>query len=84
MPAWFLPLLGSKWTWIAVGVLVAITAALLYIAHVRNEGIAEGEAKVEVIVQQHTIQTQRKMDNAEAKGPRTQSDVVKRMRDGSF
>lgn len=84
MPAFLLPLLGSKWTWIAAGVVILITAAGLYVLHVHNAGVTQGQAQVEVVVQAKTIQTQQKMDKAQNAGPHTQSDVVTRLRAGTF
>jgi hypothetical protein len=84
VPVWILSLLGSKWTWIAAGVVIAITAAGLYLLHVYNSGVASGAAAVTVVVQQKTIQTQQKMDKAQDAGPHTQSDVVKSLRAHAF
>jgi hypothetical protein len=64
--------------------LLAVVGALGYSAFVYHKGESAGGAAVTAKVQQKTIQTQRKIDDAEAHGPRTPHDVSRRMRDGSF
>lgn len=84
MPIWLASLLGSKWTWIAAAVVVAVTAALLYRAHVYDSGVSAGSAQTQIVVQQKTIEVQRKINDAESKGPRTRDDAINRLDAGTF
>ncbi len=62
-------------------VLLAILAGVWFVYH---KGETAGSAAVTNVVQQTTIEVQRKMDDAQAHGPRTQSDAIKRLRDHTF
>jgi uncharacterized membrane-anchored protein len=68
----------------ALAALALVGGALWYVHSVREAGRAEGSAQTQIVVQQKTIETQRKINDAEAKGPRTKSDAVRRLRDGTF
>jgi hypothetical protein len=73
----------SLGVWAAITAAIAITVAggLWFVFH---KGETSGAAAVTVKVQQRTIEVQRKITDAEAAGPRTPSDVVQRLLDGTF
>ena len=64
--------------------LVAVIGAVGFMAVVYHKGETAGGAAVEKKVQVITQKTQKRIDDAEAHGPRTSRDVSKRMRDGTF
>jgi hypothetical protein len=61
-----------------------VLGALWYIDDVRKEGFEAGKTATESQVKTNTIVIQREIHRAEDRGPRTPSDVSKRLRDGSF
>jgi hypothetical protein len=77
-------LLGSKWFWIAIGVAAAIFLALAYVDHKYNQGVKAGSAQVTTAVQQHTQKVQKAITDAQSQGPHTQSEVLKRLDEGTF
>lgn len=49
-----------------------------------EEGKGSGKTEVRVEQLEKTNETQRKIEDADARGPRTPDDVDRRLRDGSF
>jgi hypothetical protein len=80
----FLAKPAVKWGGLALLGLALVVGALWYAGHLRSEGKKEGAAETTVIVQQKTIEVQRKINDAESKGPRTKSDAELRLRAGTF
>lgn len=73
-----------KWGALALAALGLVVGALWYAGHLRSEGKKEGAAETTVIVQQKTIEVQRKINDAESKGPRTRSHAIDRLDAGTF
>jgi hypothetical protein len=61
-----------------------VLGALWYVDRVRAEGYAAGKTECESQVKTNTIIIQKEINRAEDRGPRTPSDVSKRLRDGTF
>ena len=72
----------SSGTLIAVGVAIVVTAGSVWFVY--HKGESAGAANVTTQVQQNTINTQRKMDDAQSNSPRTPRDVSKLLRDHKF
>jgi len=64
--------------------LLAVVAAGGIALFIYDEGKDSGETGVRVEQLEKTNETQRKIDDADARGPRTPDDVDRRLRDGSF
>lgn len=64
--------------------LVAIVAAGGVAFYIYDEGRDSGSTAVRVEHLEKTNETQRKIEDADAHGPRTPDDVDRRLRDGRF
>ncbi|MCX7360465.1 MAG: hypothetical protein NTV97_01015 [Alphaproteobacteria bacterium] len=69
---------AGNWRWLAS--LAAAAAAILLLMAVFHTGELAGKADD----LKATIETQKRIDDADAHGPRTPDDVDKRLRDGKF
>lgn len=65
-------------------VLLAVLGGLIAAGVIYTKGEHKGEATVKAADQKATIKTQKRIDDAESRAPRTPADVSKRLRDGSF
>jgi hypothetical protein len=64
--------------------LIAIVIAAGGVFWIYEEGKGSGQTGVRVEQLEKTNETQRKIEDADAHGPRTPDDVDRRLRDGSF
>ena len=71
---------GTRFGLAAIVAVVAVGAILW----IYEEGKEAGGDAVRADSIEKTIETQRRIDDAEARGPRTPDDVDQRLRDGKF
>lgn len=67
-----------------MGYLIVAFAAIGAVVIVLARAFGAGRAAEKAAQQERTIETQRRIQDADARGPRTADDVDKRLRDGSF
>jgi len=63
---------------------LAVVAVLVAVGVIYFQGRSAGESAIRVEQLERTNETQRKIDDADARGPRTPGDVDQRLRDGRF
>jgi hypothetical protein len=81
MKAW-LGLLPSGTQIAVIGLVFALVTGGYFAWQAHERSIGAG--KVVAADQKATAKTQKRIDDAEARAPRTPADVSKRMRDGTF
>lgn len=70
--------IGANWRWLApVAAALASVVLLMIVFHKGEQAGKADDFKA-------TIETQKRIDDADAHGPRTPDDVDKRLRDGRF
>ena len=63
---------------------LAVVAVLVAVGVIYFQGRSAGGSAIRVEQLERTNETQRKIDDADARGPRTPGDVDQRLRDGRF
>lgn len=81
MIGWFLGVGASIkrwWPLILAGAVIVAVGAIYFLG--RRAGLSEAQ----LAGLKRTVETQRRITDADAAGPRTANDAARRMRDGSF